>query len=351
MKPLCDPMFMPIGGEGDGQMERKVERRWGPLLAAFKSENAKLASSVLQTHSGMRLKSDFNEKALQQKYQLFRQKYDEMKKRHKVGRHQLRGETGSAAEGQPTNVQEAIDRATADWPLFSMFDASFGSLQRLREDTHAESVSPAKPLAATAVQEPGAPATRPVVAPAAKRPRVTRTYSPVCTLPEPGRALQEDRESTSSPDSDRGTSQPPRLDNSAGCKSRSRASGRDLRLAKAVGDNRMDVAMKTAEVQASTMMEVAKIRMGSKKEIAEQQLALSRLQADAAMKQAESAEKQVEMAAKAIDVQEAHYMSLEKLQREKYMSREVLEMTRMFMQDGKKASEARQLAIKEVFGE
>jgi hypothetical protein len=191
---------------------------------------------------------------------------------YRMGTLWLRGETGSAAEGQPTNVQEAIDRATADWPLFSMFDASFGSLQRLREDTHAESVSPAKPLAATAVQEPGAPATRPVVAPAAKRPRVTRTYSPVCTLPEPGRALQEDRESTSSPDSDRGTSQPPRLDNSAGCKSRSRASGRDLRLAKAVGDNRMDVAMKTAEVQASTMMEVAKIRMDSKEEIAEQQL-------------------------------------------------------------------------------
>jgi hypothetical protein len=100
MKLLCDLMFMPIGGEGDGQMERKVERRWGPLLAVFKSENAKLARSVLQIHSGMRLKSDFNEKALQQKYQLSRQKYDEMKKRQKVGRQQLRGETGSAAEGQ-----------------------------------------------------------------------------------------------------------------------------------------------------------------------------------------------------------------------------------------------------------
>jgi hypothetical protein len=72
-------------------------------------------------------------------------------------------------------MQEAIDRATADWPLFSMFDASFGSLQRLLEDTYAESVSPAKLLAATAAQEPGAPATRPVVAPAAKRPRVSRT--------------------------------------------------------------------------------------------------------------------------------------------------------------------------------
>jgi hypothetical protein len=41
----------------------------------------------------------------------------------------------------------------------------------------------------------------------------------------------------------------------------------------------MDVAMKTAEVQASTTMEVAKIRMNNKKEIAEQQLALSKLQA------------------------------------------------------------------------
>jgi hypothetical protein len=111
----------------------------------------------------------------------------------------------------------------------------------------------------------------------------------------------------------------------------------------------MDVAIKTAEVQASSMMQAAKIRMDNKNEIAEQQLALSKFQA--AMQQAESAENQVEMAAKAIGVQEAHYMILEKLQLEKYMSREVLVMTRMFMQDGKKASEARQRAIKVVFGE
>jgi hypothetical protein len=39
----------------------------------------------LQTHSGMRLKSDFNGKVLQQTYQLFRQQYDVMKTQHKVG--------------------------------------------------------------------------------------------------------------------------------------------------------------------------------------------------------------------------------------------------------------------------
>jgi hypothetical protein len=43
---------------------------------------------------------------------------------------------------QPANMQEAIDRATADWPEFSMLDASFASLQcqrlRLGEDTSTE---------------------------------------------------------------------------------------------------------------------------------------------------------------------------------------------------------------------
>jgi hypothetical protein len=78
-----------------------------------------------------------------------------MKKRHKVERHQFRGETCPAAEGQPANMPEAIDRATASWPLFSMFDASF-RLQRLREDTNAEFVSPAQ-LPAPTAQEPGAP--------------------------------------------------------------------------------------------------------------------------------------------------------------------------------------------------
>jgi hypothetical protein len=115
--------------------------------------------------------------------------FDEMKKRHKVGRHQLRGETGSAAEGQPANMQEAIDRATADWPLLSMFDASFGSLQRLREDTYAESTSPAK-LPAANVQEPDAPSTHSASAAAAKRLRASRSSSPVCILPKPGDDLQ-----------------------------------------------------------------------------------------------------------------------------------------------------------------
>jgi hypothetical protein len=85
----------------------------------------------------------------------------------------------------------------------------------------------------------------------------------------------------------------------------------------------MNVAMKTAEVQDSTMVQVAQIRM-DKKKIADEQLAMSKWQAEAAMKQAQCTRKQVEMAAKAIGVQEARYTSLEKLQREKYKIREVL---------------------------
>jgi hypothetical protein len=214
-------------------------------------------------------------------YQLFRQKYDEMKKQHEVGRHQLRGETGSAAEGQPANMQETIDRAPADWPLFSMFDACFGSLQCLREDTYTESISQAR-LPAAYVQEPDAPSTSSVGEAAAKRLWASRSSSPVCILPKPGDDVQEDREGTSQVDSDHGTSQPARPD-SAGCKSRSQASGRDLRLAKAVKDDRMNVAMKTAEVQANTLMQVAQIRMDRKKN-ADEQLAIFRGQAEAATK-------------------------------------------------------------------
>jgi hypothetical protein len=93
-------------------MERKMERRWGPMLAEFKKANDSIVARVLQTTSGMKLKEDFNEKALQQMYGLFRVKYDSLKKKHKVARHQLSGETGSAAEGQQATAQEAVDRAT-----------------------------------------------------------------------------------------------------------------------------------------------------------------------------------------------------------------------------------------------
>jgi hypothetical protein len=63
----------------------------------------------------------------------------------RVGRHQLQGETGAAADGQPATAQGAIDKATESWVLFGEFH-SFGEVQRLRDDTFHKSTSPWKPV-------------------------------------------------------------------------------------------------------------------------------------------------------------------------------------------------------------
>jgi hypothetical protein len=162
------------------------------------------------------MKIGFNEKALAQKYHLFRQKHDEVKKKHKVSRHLLRGETGAASKGQPTNVQEAIDKATGEWPLLSESHASFGSLQRLREDTYQESISSGKPKPTTG-KEPVAPS-QSMCAAAAKRPRTTRSGSPEDSPYTPGDDPEEDRK-TASPESDCATSKPSLVGTSAGRKS------------------------------------------------------------------------------------------------------------------------------------
>lgn len=60
--------------------------------------------------------------------------------------HQGSGETEAAADGQPATAQAAIDKATTKWPLFAAFHAAFGPVQRLRDDTFHESVSPFKIL-------------------------------------------------------------------------------------------------------------------------------------------------------------------------------------------------------------
>jgi hypothetical protein len=126
-------------------MERKVDVRWQPMLEEFQKANALLASSRA-TSAGLRLKTDFDIKMLQRKWQTFRELYQKVKKECKVGRHQLPGETGAASEGQPTTAQQAIDNATNKWPLFADFHAAFGEVQRLRDDTYKETTSPYKPL-------------------------------------------------------------------------------------------------------------------------------------------------------------------------------------------------------------
>jgi hypothetical protein len=43
---LCLPEFKPIGGDGDGVMERKDVARWTPLLERFSNENAQLVATA-----------------------------------------------------------------------------------------------------------------------------------------------------------------------------------------------------------------------------------------------------------------------------------------------------------------
>lgn len=138
--PLIKPDYKPIGGMGDGVMERKEEARWGPLLECFMKDNQELASQC-KTFSSLALKQDFYVKILKRKWESFKQQYNKLKKDCKVGRHQLVGETGAAAGGQPTNAQAAVDLATSQWPLFSTFHAAFGPVPRLRDDTFGDSIS------------------------------------------------------------------------------------------------------------------------------------------------------------------------------------------------------------------
>jgi hypothetical protein len=47
---LISPEFKPIGGDGDGVMERKEEARWARLVAANESLVARAASDEGKSH-------------------------------------------------------------------------------------------------------------------------------------------------------------------------------------------------------------------------------------------------------------------------------------------------------------
>jgi hypothetical protein len=46
-------------------------------------------------------------------------------------------------------MQDAVDKATLQWPLFAAYHQAFGTVQRFRDDTYTEAISPAKSVAAT----------------------------------------------------------------------------------------------------------------------------------------------------------------------------------------------------------
>jgi hypothetical protein len=145
---LTKPEFRPIGGKGDGVMERKDHARWGPLLSAF-SEGVAHLNANLTTSAGKSLKSEFDVPMLKRKFDDFKAKYKKLKLEFKVCRHLQQGETGGADGDLPHSVQDAVDKATLQWPLFAAYHQAFGTVQRFRDDTYTEAISPAKPVAAT----------------------------------------------------------------------------------------------------------------------------------------------------------------------------------------------------------
>jgi hypothetical protein len=92
LRNLSEYDVMPIGGKGDGQMERKLEAVWKPLLPLFIEKNTALCQH-LSTTTGKKFKSDFDAAPLARKWKSMETMYKDKKKAFKVGRHQEAGIT------------------------------------------------------------------------------------------------------------------------------------------------------------------------------------------------------------------------------------------------------------------
>jgi hypothetical protein len=84
---LVFPEFKPIGGDGDGVMERKEEALWAPLQARFLAANESLVARAA-SDGGKRVKMDFDVAMMKRKWHAFRDQYNKCKRECKVGRHQ-----------------------------------------------------------------------------------------------------------------------------------------------------------------------------------------------------------------------------------------------------------------------
>jgi hypothetical protein len=103
------PEYKPIGGGGDAVMERNVDTWWSPLLAHLCEEDQQLVAGQRKTAGGLGLEENFNVMGMMSKHKSLIKKYSTLKRQFKVGRHQVRGETGAAADGQPATALAAIN--------------------------------------------------------------------------------------------------------------------------------------------------------------------------------------------------------------------------------------------------
>jgi hypothetical protein len=113
---LSRPEYKLVGEDGDGVMERKLQAWWEPLLECFVTDNQAVLAKQPKTARGLGFQQELNVNGIQSKYKSMKDKCMSCKRQFKVDRHQVRGETGAAADGQLANAQAAIDAATENWP-------------------------------------------------------------------------------------------------------------------------------------------------------------------------------------------------------------------------------------------
>jgi hypothetical protein len=80
---LVLPDFKPIGGDGDGVMERKDDARQAPLLARFQAASKLLIAYALE-RGGKRLNVDFDVGILKRKWAAFKEPYNKCEPERQV---------------------------------------------------------------------------------------------------------------------------------------------------------------------------------------------------------------------------------------------------------------------------
>ena len=122
---LCK--FPPIGGEDDGQMGRKQDVIWAPMLAAFEAR-LPAVNAVAISKKG-EIKTDFSGPALPRKWRDWNVLYKKTKLKHDIVRHSPK--TGAAVEDDDCKtIEQKIKAATKDWWAFGTFHEFFGSMAR-----------------------------------------------------------------------------------------------------------------------------------------------------------------------------------------------------------------------------
>jgi hypothetical protein len=127
----------PIGGEGDG----KMETCYTAVADSFNQLNAELLQTGHLTTSKRSPPRFVTPKFCKAFFGECLKRHNKLALEKGVNRHIQAGEIDQAADGQPANVNQAIEEADKVWSDFGAFHAAFGTLQCLRNDVFCETLS------------------------------------------------------------------------------------------------------------------------------------------------------------------------------------------------------------------